>query len=50
MLVDVVMTSVTLLTFLLFTDKLIEQVPIAALIGVMFMMVIETFAWSSLEF
>jgi SulP family sulfate permease len=42
-----VMTSVTLLTFLLFTDKLIEQVPIAALIGVMFMMVIETFAWSS---
>ncbi|QJP35763.1 SulP family inorganic anion transporter [Nonlabens sp. Ci31] len=42
-----VMMSVTLLTFLLFTDKLIEQVPIAALIGVMFMMVIETFAWSS---
>ncbi|WP_438962543.1 SulP family inorganic anion transporter [Nonlabens sp.] len=42
-----VMMSLTLLTFLLFTDKLIEQVPIAALIGVMFMMVIETFAWSS---
>jgi SulP family sulfate permease len=42
-----VMMSVTLLIFLLFTDKLIEQVPIAALIGVMFMMVIETFAWSS---
>jgi SulP family sulfate permease len=42
-----VMMSVTLLVFLLFTDKLIEQVPIAALIGVMFMMVIETFAWSS---
>ena len=42
-----VMMSVTLLTFILFTDKLIEQVPIAALIGVMFMMVIETFAWSS---
>ncbi|MFB0903885.1 MAG: SulP family inorganic anion transporter [Nonlabens sp.] len=42
-----VMMSVTLLVFLLFTDKLIEQVPISALIGVMFMMVIETFAWSS---
>jgi SulP family sulfate permease len=42
-----IMMSVTLLIFLLFTDKLIEQVPIAALVGVMFMMVIETFAWSS---
>ena len=42
-----IMMAVTLLTFILFTDKLIEQVPIAALIGVMFMMVIETFAWSS---
>ncbi|WP_339882958.1 SulP family inorganic anion transporter [Polaribacter vadi] len=42
-----IIMAVTLLTFILFTDKLIEQVPIAALIGVMFMMVIETFAWSS---
>jgi SulP family sulfate permease len=42
-----IMMAVTLLTFILFTDKLIEQVPIAALVGVMFMMVIETFAWSS---
>ena len=42
-----IMMALTLLTFILFTDKLIEQVPIAALIGVMFMMVIETFAWSS---
>ncbi len=42
-----IMMAITLLTFILFTDKLIEQVPIAALIGVMFMMVIETFAWSS---
>ncbi|TYB74420.1 SulP family inorganic anion transporter [Bizionia saleffrena] len=42
-----IMMAVTLLTFILFTDKFIEQVPIAALIGVMFMMVIETFAWSS---
>ncbi|TXD54413.1 MULTISPECIES: SulP family inorganic anion transporter [unclassified Polaribacter] len=42
-----IIMAVTLLSFILFTDKLIEQVPIAALIGVMFMMVIETFAWSS---
>jgi SulP family sulfate permease len=39
--------ALTLLTFILFADKYIEQVPIAALVGVMFMMVIETFAWSS---
>lgn len=42
-----IVMALTLLTFLLFTDKYIEQVPIAALVGVMFMMVIETFAWSS---
>lgn len=42
-----VMMAVTLLVFVLFADKYIEQVPIAALVGVMFMMVIETFAWSS---
>lgn len=42
-----VVMAVSLLTFILFTDKLIEQVPIAALIGVMFVMVIQTFAWSS---
>ncbi|HLV42659.1 MAG TPA: SulP family inorganic anion transporter [Brumimicrobium sp.] len=42
-----IMMALTLLTFILFTDKLIEQVPIAALVGVMFMMVIATFAWSS---
>lgn len=42
-----VVMAVTLLSFILFADKLIEMVPIAALVGVMFMMVIETFAWSS---
>jgi SulP family sulfate permease len=41
------MMALTLLTFILFADRYIEQVPIAALVGVMFMMVIETFAWSS---
>ena len=42
-----IMMALTLLSFILFADKYIEQVPIAALVGVMFMMVIETFAWSS---
>lgn len=44
-----VMMALTLLSFILFADKYIEMVPIAALVGVMFMMVIETFAWSSLR-
>ncbi len=42
-----IMMAITLLTFLLFADKYIEQVPIAALVGVMIVMVIQTFAWSS---
>ena len=37
-----------LLAFILFTSALIEQIPLAALIGVMFMVVIGTFAWRSL--
>jgi len=36
-----------LLGFILFGSALIEQIPLAALIGVMFMVVIGTFAWSS---
>ncbi|WP_260999156.1 SulP family inorganic anion transporter [Thalassolituus hydrocarboniclasticus] len=36
-----------LLSFILFASPLIEQIPIAALIGVMFMVVIGTFEWSS---
>lgn len=39
--------AVTLLCFVLFGAPLIEQIPIAALVGVMFMVVIGTFAWSS---
>ena len=39
--------AVFLLLFILFASSLIEQVPIAALVGVMFMVVIGTFAWSS---
>jgi SulP family sulfate permease len=37
-----------LLGFILFASGLIEQIPLAALIGVMFMVVIGTFAWRSL--
>ncbi len=36
-----------LLMFILFASTYIEQIPIAALVGVMFMVVIGTFAWSS---
>ncbi len=39
--------ALLLLFFILFASGLIEQVPIAALVGVMFMVVIGTFAWSS---
>lgn len=42
-----IIASVTLLIFILFASEYIEQVPIAALVGVMFMVVIGTFAWSS---
>ena len=37
-----------LLIFILFASSLIEQIPLAALVGVMFMVVIGTFAWQSL--
>lgn len=42
-----IVAAVLLLVFILFASGLIEQVPIAALVGVMFMVVIGTFAWSS---
>ena len=37
-----------LLAFILVASGLIEQIPLAALVGVMFMVVIGTFAWQSL--
>jgi len=40
--------SLCLLGFILFGSGLIEQIPLAALVGVMFMVVIGTFAWRSL--
>lgn len=42
-----VIAAVALLVFVLFAAPLIEQIPIAALVGVMFMVVVGTFAWSS---
>ena len=38
-----------LLTFILYASSYIEMIPIAALVGVMFMVVIGTFAWNSLK-
>jgi len=38
-----------LLSFILFAAPLIELIPLAALVGVMFMVVIGTFAWNSLK-
>ncbi len=42
------MAALFLLAFILATSGLIEQIPLAALVGVMFMVVIGTFAWRSL--
>ena len=42
-----IVAALTLLAFIVFASSYIEQVPIAALVGVMFMVVIGTFAWSS---
>ncbi len=39
--------ALLLLGFILFASSMIEQIPLAALVGVMFMVVIGTFAWRS---
>ena len=41
--------AVLLLGFIMFAPQFIEMIPIASLIGVMFMVVIATFEWSSLR-
>ena len=41
--------AVALLSFILFLSALIELIPLAALTGLMFMVVIGTFAWASLR-
>jgi SulP family sulfate permease len=40
--------ALCLLAFIMIASDLIEQIPLAALVGVMFMVVIGTFAWRSL--
>ncbi|MGQ8337263.1 SulP family inorganic anion transporter [Sunxiuqinia sp. A32] len=42
-----IVAAVSLLAFILFASAYIEMIPIAALVGVMFMVVIGTFAWST---
>lgn len=44
-----IVASVCLLLFVLFLAPYIEQIPMAALVGVMFMVVIGTFEWASLK-
>ena len=41
--------AIFLLLFILVGSSIIEQIPLAALVGVMFMVVIGTFAWNSLK-
>ena len=41
--------ALSLLTFIVFAPGIIEMIPLAALVGVMLMVVIATFAWSSLR-
>ncbi len=42
-----VAAALFLLSFILFASPMIEQIPLAALVGVMFMVVIGTFAWNT---
>ncbi len=42
-----IFAALFLLSFIMFTSELISQIPLAALVGVMFMVVIGTFEWSS---
>ena len=44
-----ILAALFLLIFILFASSLIEQIPIAALVGVMFVVVVGTFSWASLR-
>jgi SulP family sulfate permease len=44
-----VVEALSILAFMLVASALIERIPIAALVGVMLMVVYETFAWSSVK-
>ena len=47
--ISATVAALFLLSFILFASPLIEQIPVASLVGVMFMVVIGTFAWRSLQ-
>ncbi len=47
--ISAIAAALFLLGFILFGAPLIERIPLAALVGVMFMVVIGTFAWRSLQ-
>ncbi|MEO0484821.1 MAG: SulP family inorganic anion transporter [Pseudomonadota bacterium] len=44
-----IVAALFLLAFIIFLSPAIEQIPLAALVGVMFMVVIGTFAWNSFK-
>ncbi len=44
-----IVAAIALLMFVLFAAEYIEMIPIAALVGVMFMVVIGTFAWNTFK-
>lgn len=44
-----ILAAILLLIYILVASSLIEQIPVAALVGVMFVVVIGTFSWSSLR-
>jgi len=44
-----IVAALSLFAFILFASTYIEMIPIAALVGVMFMVVIGTFAWSTFK-
>ncbi|MCK6262106.1 SulP family inorganic anion transporter [Vibrio sp. ZSDE26] len=44
-----IVAAVALLAFILFASALIEMIPLAALVGVMFMVVIGTFEWATFK-
>ena len=44
-----IVAAIALLSFILFGSNLIEKIPIAALVGVMFMVCVGTFEWTSFK-
>ena len=44
-----IVAAISLLSFILFLSRWIEMIPIAALVGIMMMVVIGTFAWTSFK-